>query len=263
MSTSSKIPHYDFHIHAKYCACGGCSMEVAEIARHAAAAGTTAIAITDHVNNVAMLEKHRTIPDDIRAADSDLEIFFGVEVNFLDPAQPLPFTQELKAQYGVQFAIGGPHHHYLEERDIPKIIDAVHRMHLIICENPLIDVLVHPYWFGHGSFTPKGWAMFDVNDFKKVPASYARELGQAAVATGTAVEINASACFLAMGGDDWRAAYMDYLAIIAEQGATFSTGSDSHGYDGLKQIEWSWNAAERLGLDESRIFRPKCKPLNK
>ena len=81
--------------------------------------------------------------------------------------------------------------------------------------------------------------------------------------TGTAIEINASACFLAMGGDDWRAAYMDYLAVLAEQGATFSLGSDSHAYAGLKQIALSWNAAEQLGLDASRIFRPKCKALNK
>ena len=254
-------PRYDFHIHAKYIGCGGCDMEPAEIARQSAAAGCTAIAITDHVNDFDWIERHRAAPDDIRAVATDIDVFFGVEVNFLDPDKGLALTEEMKAEYGVQVAIGGPHHHYLEgEYDLAKIIDSQHDMHLKTCANPLIDVLVHPYWFGGGSFDPLGWPMFDAQHLKQVPAAYARELGQAAVETNTAIEINA--CASLNKGDHWLKVYMDYLTAIAETGATFCPGSDAHGYESLAKIPIAWHLAEKLGLDESRIFRPACEPLH-
>ena len=63
--------------------------------------------------------------------------------------------------------------------------------------------------------------------------------------------------------DDWMKAYMDYLAALSEQGPTFSLGSDAHNYDGLAGVPRAWKAADQLGLDESRIFRPGGTPLNR
>ena len=123
-----------------------------------------------------------------------------------------------------------------------------------------MDVLVHPYWFWKGEFDNQGWPWFD--SMTAVPAGYARELGQAARETGTAIEINATAiltntCYSKRFVEE----YQDFLAILAEEGACFSLGSDAHNINRLKDIESAWQVAERLHLKPDCIWFPPGKPL--
>lgn len=95
-----------------------------------------------------------------------------------------------------------------------------------------------------------------------VPQSYRRELGQVAKETGTAIEINAGGIF---HNPDYSKRfineYMDFLSILAAEGASFLLGSDAHTITRLGVITDAWQAAEELKLPEDRIWFPPCKPM--
>ena len=253
-------PRVDFHIHTTYLKCANETMTVPAILQECAGLGVTCLGITDHLNTLDKLPPHRLIREDLERTPAPMDVYFGVELNFLGCDGPFAFSEEVKAELGFQFAIGGIHGTYLDEYDLGKIIDVQHRHHLLTCRDPLVDVLVHPYWFGKGEFDRKGWPWFD--SVRVVPESYARELGQVARETGTAVEINSSAN-LDCGNNppEYLDAYADYLAAVAEEGCLFTVGSDAHDVGRLASIEASWSMVERLGLPPERVWRPGGEPF--
>ncbi|HUT23008.1 MAG TPA: PHP domain-containing protein [Sumerlaeia bacterium] len=252
---------YDFHIHTKYLGCANETMEVPAIVRECARLGMGSIAIADHLNSLDRLALHVPIKRDIQALeDPALEVFFAVELNFTGPDEGFAFSEEVRDEYGFQFAIGGIHNSFIEEYDLRKIVEIQHRHHLKTCEDPLVQVLVHPYWFGASDYENRGWPPFD--SMRAVPESLVRELGQAARETDTAIEINC--CMVARGGrysDAFVSEYIDFLAMLAEEGARFAPGSDAHDIGGLAGVAVAWDAAERLALSAEQIWRPSCPPF--
>lgn len=251
-------PTYDFHMHTKYLRCANETMEVNAIDRECRRLGMEAIGITDHLNQRGQLELHRSILADIRRLDTDLPVYFGVELNFTGEGQGFVFDEEIKASYGFQYAIGGIHQTYVEQFDLTKVIEIQHRHHLLTCENPLVDALVHPYWFNGSEFKAKGFPEF--GSVALVPEALTRELAAAAVETGTAIEINAGANLYGRS-EDYRKAYADYVAILAEAGVKFLLASDAHAIDHLARVRMAWGLADRLHLTDDQIWRPGCEPV--
>lgn len=250
----------DYHIHTKYLGCANATMEIPDIIKECERLGVTSLAITDHLNTIDKLPLHMPILEEIKQLETNLDVYFAVELNFTGCDQDFIFSQEIKDQNGFQFAIGGIHESYLEKYDLKKIIDIQHRHHLKTCAHPLVEVLVHPYWFGKGEFDSKGWPWFD--SMKAVPESYVRELGRASMETGTAIEINACANLKNPAySEDYVEGYFDYLSILAEEGAVFSVGSDAHDIRQLSTINSGWQIVTRLGLTPDRIWQPQCKPV--
>jgi histidinol phosphatase-like PHP family hydrolase len=242
--------------------CANATMEVAAIVAECERLGLQSIAMTDHMYGLHDMDRHVLIRKDVEKLPPDIgvEVYYALELNFLAIDENFPFSREVKEQYGFQFAIGGIHGTYLEEYDLKKLVDIQHRHHLKVCRDPLVQVLVHPYWFGKGEFDKKGFPWFD--SMKAVPESYTRELGQAARQTGTAIEINASANLTNPAhGEDFVKGYVDYLSILADEGATFSVGSDAHDIGSLSAVRAAWAVVEQLGLPADRIWRPRCPPL--
>jgi len=255
-------PRYDFHIHTKYLGCAKPEMEVPAILAECERVGVAALAFTDHLNRPDQIGLHAAILADIKAADCPLDVYFGVELNFMSCDGPLALDQAGRARHGFQFAIGGVHETYIESYDLGKMVAIQHRHHLAICANPLVDVLVHPYWFSPHEFEVKGFPVF--NSMKAVPPSCVRELGQAAAQTRTAIEINADANFVKhMGGGRFADEYVGYLAALAEEGPMFSVSSDAHNLADLANVKESWDVVERLGLGADRIWKPAGEPVNK
>jgi histidinol phosphatase-like PHP family hydrolase len=247
-------------MHTTYLRCANETMEVPDIVDECESLGVTALGITDHLNTLDKLDLHRLIKRDIEALTPEVDVYFGVELNFMSVDGDFAYSREIKEAYGFQFAIGGIHSTYLETYDLKELVDIQHRHHLKTCRDPLVDVLVHPYWFGRGEFERNGWPWFD--SLQAVPERYARELGQVARETGTAIEINACANFENRNySDRYVKEYMAYLAIIAEEGASFALGSDAHDIHRLSTIRTSWAVAEELGLDADRIWHPSGQPL--
>jgi histidinol phosphatase-like PHP family hydrolase len=85
-------------------------------------------------------------------------------------------------------------------------------------------------------------------------------LGQAARETGTAIEINACANFVGRS-ETYVREHIDYLGILAEEGASFSVVSDAHTLHALGTVSLARAAAEQLNLSEDRFWRPPCAPL--
>ena len=233
----TEIPRCDFHIHTKYLGCANGTMEVAAIVRECERLGVASLGITDHLNSLDRLGLHVPIRKDIEALDPEIAVYFGVELNFLAADGGFAYSAEIREQYGFQFAIGGIHGTYLDVYDLKKLVDIQHRHHLKTCRDPLVDVLVHPYWFGKGEFEKKSWPWFD--SMQAVPESYARELGQVAKETGTAIEINAGANLVHPAySDRYVKEYIAFLSIVAEEGACFALGSDAHDSDSTSPFSY-------------------------
>jgi len=261
--TMSHCPEFDFHIHTRYLGCANATMEIPAIVNECRRVGVKSLAITDHLNRLEFLPKHRPILNDIRAlSEPGLEVYFGVELNFTGCDEGFAFNTEIKEEYGFQFAIGGIHGTYLKEYDLAKLVEIQHRHHLKTCEDPLVEVLVHPYWFGTREFENNQWPWFA--SMKAVPDSYVRELGQTARETGTAIEINASTNLeFSRFPESYVKEYIEYLGRLAEEGVTFSPASDSHDINSLQRISSAWKVIEALRIPPERVWRPGVKPLKK
>ncbi len=253
-------PKRDFHIHTKYLGCANATMEVPAIIKECERQGVESLGISDHLNSVDKLELHIPIRRDIERLETNVRVYFGVELNFLGCDQGFAFSREIKEEYGFQFAIGGIHSTYLEQYDPAKLVDIHHRHHLAVCRDPLVDVLVHPYWFPGHEFKRPGWQWIDT--MKLVPERYVRELGQTARQTGTAIEINGSAILRSTEySQTFKEEYFEFLSILAGEGVTFSVGSDAHDISQLAAIQDCWRTVERLGLTPDRIWKPKGEPM--
>ena len=256
-----ECPRYDFHIHTKYLGCGNATMEIPAIIEECERLGVTTLGITDHLNSLDKLDLHVPILRDIEGLNgTNIEVYFGVELNFTGHDRGFAFSQEIKQEYGFQFAIGGIHSTYLDEYDAERLVEVQHKHHLKTCEDPLVQVLVHPYWFSKSEFDARGWTWPD--SMPAVPQSCVRELGQASRETGTAIEINSMANLSrSRFSENYVREYYGFLAALAEEGAIFSCGSDAHDIGHLASIQDSWQTAERLGLSLDRIWRPDGRPV--
>jgi histidinol phosphatase-like PHP family hydrolase len=255
------IPKYDFHIHTKYLKCADETMDVKDIIKKCESLGITKLAITDHLNNFESAKKHLLIAEDLKRIETDVDVYFGVELNYMGSGREFVYNEELKEDIGFQFAIGGIHNTYVDEYDIKKIIDIQHKYHIKTCENSLVSALVHPYWFWKEPFKKNGWPM--ENPLKSIPKSYIRELAQASKATNTAIELNACSCLLYTAfGEDFPQYYEEYAATLASEGAIFALGSDAHSIGELEKIEACFYLVEKLGLDERQIWKPDFLPFN-
>jgi len=256
----TNLPRCDFHIHTKYLRCANGTMEIPAIVKECERLGMTSLGITDHLNSLDKLDQHMLIKKDLGELDTDLAVYFGVELNFMAVDGDFAFRADIREQYGFQYAIGGIHGTYSDTYDLQKIIDIQHRHHLKTCRDPLVDVLVHPYWFAKGEFTKKGFPWLDT--MRPVPERYARELGQVAKETGTAIEINGGANLAnPQYSDRYVKEYVEYLSIIAEEGACFMLSSDAHDINRLKDALTARDVAEQLHLPAERIWMPAGKPM--
>ena len=251
----------DFHTHTLYLKCANDTMTIPAMVAKARELGIRRLGVTDHLNTLDKLSLHQHIKDDLLSLEHPgLDIWFGVELNFLGCDGDFAWNEEVRDELGFQFAIGGIHGTYCDSYDLKTILEIQHRHHLATCRNPLVDVLVHPYWFGKYEFDRKGWPWFD--SVRHVPKEYARELGEVALETGTAIEINGCANLdSGANPEGYLDEYVEYLALVAESGCRFSLGSDAHDINRMRTAKIALEAAGRLGLDDDRIWRPATPPL--
>jgi histidinol phosphatase-like PHP family hydrolase len=155
--------------------------------------------------------------------------------------------------------IGGPHTSYHDKPDRAAIIDLQHKLMLDVIANPLVDVLVHPWWFGAGEFKPGG-PMEWLTDMGQIPDWHARELGEAAVRHGTAIEANHSAFFSEnQYGPAFCESYPHYLAQVGASGCRFTVGSDAHDIGRLPGVHPMMAMLEGVGIGRERLWWPEMK----
>jgi len=251
----------DLHLHTAHVGCANETMSVSALLARAEELAYSQIAITDHYNGPHHGDAQKAIREDLRSYDGPLAITWGVEWNVADGSTGVLTGDEATVvEYGWEFVIAGPHGRY-GETDPDAIVATQHRLMLATMHNPLVDALVHPWWFTVGEFAPdQPMAWF--TDMSRIPAWHAEELAQASVETGTAIEMNADAI---IHQPSYTPAFLEdyqvYMARLHELGATFTVASDAHD---IRQVELARDAGRFLaeaGVPDSRIVVPKPSEL--
>ena len=246
----------DLHIHTARFGCANETMAVPALLERCEQLGYTHIAITDHLNGPQHLEAQKLIREDLRGYDGPLEVTWGVECTVADPAEgTLTVTEELVEEFSYDFVIGGPHGRYGEE-DPDAIIATQHRLLLATVRNPIINAVVHPWWFSRVEWERGTMNWFE--DMSRIPGWHVEELAAACVETGTAVEMNASAIihharFTQRMLDDYR----EYIVALYERGVNFTVCSDAHDIENLVRAKDAAKFLADAGVPDERIVVPE------
>jgi histidinol phosphatase-like PHP family hydrolase len=246
----------DLHIHTARIGCANETMSVPALLERCEQEGITTIAITDHLNTPDQLPTHLQIKEDLRAYQGPVKMIWGVEVNVIDKdTGAVSINEQQIEEAGFEFVIGGPHSTYFSEPDPKGIIDLQHKLMMAVVENPLIDVLVHPWWFGRGEF--ENGTLAWLTDLQQVPEEYIDELAEAAVSTGTAIEMNGSAIIThPCLGPEFQEDYKRYFWDLYERGASFTVCSDAHDINQIASTKLAAQYLDEIGVPDERIVIP-------
>ena len=96
------------------------------------------------------LERFPYIRRDIEDVKTEVEVFFGVELNYEACDGEFCYSEEIHEAHGFEVVIGGIHSTYTESQDMREVLEIQHRHFMRTLNNPLLNVLVHPFWFGIG-----------------------------------------------------------------------------------------------------------------
>ncbi len=247
----------DYHIHTYYQRCGNQTLTVDNIIRRAEQRGLKSIAITDHLNRSAQLPAFRQIKADIAAAQSSVEVFFGVELNYDGCDGDFVYDRHVHEQYGFEVVIGGIHSAYTDSRDMDEVLAIQHRHFMRTLQNPLLDVLVHPFWFTRTELEQRPeewWEEF----IRRISDDHIEQWAQASRQNRCAIELNAAAIFYngAMS-EGYKANYVQMVRRLRDAGALFSMGSDAHDIDTLGTTDYVDGLLDGLEVAEEQIFRPR------
>jgi len=246
----------DYHIHTFYQRCGNETLTVENIIRKAESLYMSSIAITDHLNSLDMLPNFRLIRRDIEAIDTSIEVFFGVELNFMCCDGDFPYSEAIRDEYGFEVAIGGIHSTYTGSLDEAEVADIQHRHHMRVLADPLCDVLVHPWWIPDREWKqrPAEWWEDLLESF---PDERIAELAGASAANRCAIEVNAAAVFYNTAySRRFRDIYVQYLARLRDAGALFTTGSDAHDIGQLGATEYVEGLLDGLAVPDAQRWQP-------
>ena len=276
----------DWHIHTRYSPCGKPEATLALVVQQAAEAGVKELGITDHLHCRLNLPALRAARREYDALGPVAGLHFGVEVSCLrewdleqndakgadgriygvqeggpEGALTLFLPDNVMRELRFEYVIGGAHWPLGAPLEREAVIRSYHRQNLFLAAHPLVDIVAHPWWFERAwkdeddKYTTLPW--FD--DFTVIPRSMHVEFAAAAREHGKAIEINAHAIFLNPGYTaKFHSQYWDYVALLRDEGVTFSIGSDSHapGYDGgLNELAAN---LEALQLREEDFWRPSA-----
>jgi len=246
----------DYHIHTFYQRCGNETLTLPNILRRAEQRGLTSIAITDHLNRLEQLPAFRQIRQDIEELETPLEVHFGVELNFDACDGNFAYSREIHEDYGFKVVIGGIHSTYTDSQDMDEVLAIQHRHFMRTLQDPLLDVLVHPFWFPRSQVdqrSPEWWEDF----IARISDDYIEQWAQASAANRCAIELNASAIFYydAMS-PAFIANYIEMVARLSEAGALFSVGSDAHDLRQLGYTDYVEGLLDGLQIPEPQRWRP-------
>jgi len=256
---STPVIGTDYHIHTHYVGCANETMTIPAILDRCRSLGRTSIAITDHRDDDDRRDKNQLIRQELERTDTDgLEVFFGCELNIQDLDGGYVLDGEMKEQEGFEVVIGGVHSTWYEigAASVPELVERQCDLMCKAAAGPLIDVLVHPWWFGDWEFEEQFKGEF--TSLEMVPDEWTRKLAGICVENDTAIEMNTCASLLYRPTDDaFKESYRAYIKRFTELGCPISLGTDSHDITCLDTVMVGEEAIEELGIPEEQIWRPR------
>ncbi len=246
----------DYHIHTFYQRCGNWTMTVPAVIRKCEQCRLTSIAITDHLNHLGQLDAFHYIKRDIQDTATDLDVYFGVELNFQSCDGDFAYNEEIHEKLGFEVVIGGIHSTYTDSQNLREVLEIQHRHFMKTLENPLVDVLVHPFWFCRSEVaarSPEWWEKL----IETLPDDYISAWAETSRRNHCAIELNVAAIFYYDAlSERFKAHYVDFVQRLMEKGALFSVGSDAHDINWLGSTDYAEGLLAALRMPEEQVWRP-------
>jgi histidinol phosphatase-like PHP family hydrolase len=236
---------------------------VAELVVRAAELGIGDYGLTDHCDQPHEQRTIRAARLEFLAANGGPRFHFGAEASCVLQGElggplALDLSAEEVAELEIEYVIGSVHSPLCAEMEREAVIRDNFRQLMFLAMHPLVDIIGHPWWWirgwqdADGRFTGKPW--FD--DFHVVPQSMHEEFAAAAVAQGTAVEVNAATMVMNPAyPPEFNRAYLEYLARLKERGVRLSIGSDWHGAQYGNDFEKAEAALATVGIVDGDFWR--------
>lgn len=236
------------------------------------ACGMTEFGLSDHYHTAYNLCDIQSAANDFRCCKRPAEFHFGIELTCMakwecdairqgkyeflgdDPVYGLRYNEPPEnadfspcldideatlKQLGVEYTIGGAHWPRKVTRTFEEACDDIFVQMMFLAENPLVDILAHPWYTLSVAHSWDGWmgmtgqpkfsrAFVDESVYAKIPTWMNEKLGETLIRNGTLMEINVSDL---AGGDStseskdtrWR-----MLSSWREMGVKFVFGTDQH-----------------------------------
>ena len=248
----------DYHIHTHYVGCANETMTIPAILARCRETGRTSIAITDHCDKDWQLEKNRLIRDELERTDpGGIEVFFGCEINIQNLDAEFTLDQDGKRRERFELVVAGVHSTWFEDgkATLPQIIERQNELMCKVASDPVVDVLVHPWWFPRAEIQSLLSAGFTSTSL--IPDELTRELAKACLDHNTAVELNAAAILMnPVYPDSFKRSYKDYMARFVELGCLIALSSDAHDLRHLDGIVAGEAMLEEIRIPETQVWRP-------
>ena len=195
--------------------------------------GLSGIAISDHLmpdtDFEVLLDNNRRMLDLARARG--YRAWSSAEVEVFNRRGDLNMAQEQADQLDfVMAAWGHVHQKHVDlpsDKTISALFDFLHQVALALCENPLVQVIAHPWQTPSRWSEGRGFPAYGADD---IPEDMIVELGRGAARTNTTLELNMAY----VGKPDRKEAselfqkQQRLLRLCGPSGCRLSLGGDSH-----------------------------------
>ncbi|MCF6174443.1 MAG: PHP domain-containing protein [Victivallaceae bacterium] len=227
----NKTVNYDLHMHTTF-SDGKSPLE--DVVRAAIANGLDCIALTDHIFpgcELGWLDEYRQAVDSYK---DDLLILVGGEGCILNPEGDISVDAEMRDKLDILLVDFGYHTDRIAKNCTGKeqLLRDIKRAMISLCENPLVDIVAHPFNFGR---IPIPLTPGDI------PDSMLHDIAVAFAETGTVFEIMNTMTFWfpELSVEQVSTEYLHIVEVFKAHDVRFSVGSDAHSCCGVGNIKWS------------------------
>ena len=245
--------NYDLHTHSTYSDGKGTLHDNIHAAE---AMGLSHIALTDHLNLSKRnwldeaLEELRSVPP----LGYKVKILKGAEASLLDRNGRISLDEAAAEKLDLVLCDMGWHSLGFsgDEPTISRdeIVERIAQCFINLCQNPLVDVVAHPFNFGrHTKFiVPPAEIGFD----------YLLQIADAFTSHNTAFEVMNNAWWWhpTIHPGEFTDQYVRIVKFFAERGVRFTIGSDAHGIGGIGNLGWSRHVLKEADVPPDQIVDP-------
>ena len=254
----------DTHVHSHRSFVGDANMSFGNIAARAAELAIDVAGITDHLMKPEDIEDLKRTREELlgfRANRKSPVLLFGVEVCEIAADGSTLLSPQLAEEMRFEVIIGGVHEtHMPRGASLHDMAMTQHRHHLMIMQNPLIEILVHPWWLDNDEF--RRLSIEWPSDMSFIPEALTVELAKASRRTNTYIEISAMSGLRNKDtSPQFKIDLMSYYRLLNREGALFAIGTDAHELSEVSTFSAATDLIKAIGIGENRIWQPNLRGL--
>lgn len=245
--------NYDLHTHSTY-SDGHDSLH--DNIHAAEAMGLSHIALTDHLR----VDKHDWVDEVLEELGHQppvgykVKILKGAEASLLDSSGKISIDENAAEKLDIVLcdmvwgSLGFSDETPPVSRD--QIFERITECFINLCQNPLVNVIAHPFNFGRNTKV--------VICPAEIPVDCLLRIADAFVSQDTAFEVMNNAWWWhpLMNPGEFTDEYIEVVKFLAERGVSFTIGSDAHGIGGVGNLGWSRHVLAEAGVSPDQVINP-------